>query len=239
MSRAIEWMGRHRPAAATWLGGALVLAGFLLAHWNWGWFALSGLGACGPGLLRELGLLRDQDEFQRRTAWRAGYHAFLATSLFGFCVVALVRLRDGQLRHPEELASLLLGLLWVSWLLSRLLGFWGARRGARRLLLGFGLPWLVFALADAGASPLGWLMCSLPALPFLALAALAPRAPRLTGLLSLAAALGLYLFFGYWDEARMGGLVVNTLVALLLCGPLLAAGLALLATAPDEKESDN
>lgn len=235
MFRSADGRGLCRPGAATLAGGLLVVAGLVLSNWSWWWFALAGVGACGPGLLRELGLLRDLDEFQRHTSWRAGYHAFLATSLFAFLVVAVVRVRDGQLRHPEELASLLLGLLWFTWLLSRLFAYWGPHKGARRLLLGFGLPWLAFALADAGANPLGWLMCSLPALPFLLLAFLAPHAPKLTGLLAVGAAVTMYLLFGYWDEARMGGLVTNTLVALLLCGPLLASGLALLARRPDEE----
>jgi len=233
MFRIAEGLAFLRSRAATVTGGVLVVAGIVLAdHSEW-WFILSGLGACGPGLLRELGLLRDQDEFQRRADWRAGYHAFLATSLFAFAVVPAVRVWEGRLRHPEELASLLLGLLWFTWLLSRLFSYWGAHKAARRILLGFGLPWLAFALADAGPHPLGWLMCSLPALPFLLLAALAPRLPRLTGLLAVGVAVGLYLQFRYWDESHMGGLVVNSLVAVLLCGPLLASGLALLARRPD------
>jgi len=39
----------------------------LLLRWlDWRGAALCALGAFGPGILRELGWLRDQDEFQRR-----------------------------------------------------------------------------------------------------------------------------------------------------------------------------
>ena len=33
---------------------------------SWWFFALAGVGACGPGILLELGVLRDKDEFARR-----------------------------------------------------------------------------------------------------------------------------------------------------------------------------
>jgi len=47
-----------------------------------------GVGAFGPGILRELGWLKDQDEFQRRAAHRAGYHAFAVTGLVAFFIYA-------------------------------------------------------------------------------------------------------------------------------------------------------
>lgn len=234
--RAIDILRRRRPATATLVGGALVVAGFLLTEVSWWFIALSGLGACGPGLLRELGVLKDKDEFAQRAAQRAGYHAFLATGLFGFVLVALVRTTDGTLKNPGELATLMLAMLWLTWLLSSLLTFWGARKATLRLLLSFGTAWLLFTLADAGPRPLGWLMSSLPALPFFALAALAWRWPRVAGLLLIVVAAVMYWFFGYWDNERMGGLIVNTGVALLLCGPLVGCGLALLVAKPETKE---
>ncbi|MBM4130288.1 hypothetical protein FJ250_04580 [bacterium] len=229
MSRVIEQLRARRPATATLVGAALVIAGFLLASVSWWFFILAGAGACGPGLLRELGVLKDKDEFQRRAAHRAGYHAFLATGFFGFVLVALVRATTGELKNPAELTTLMLAMLWLTWLLSSLLTYWGARKASTRLLLGFGAAWLAFALADAGPRPLGWLMASLPALPFFALAALAWRWPRVAGALMVLIAAAMYWFFGYWSNDRMGGLIVNTGVALLLCGPLLGCGTALLS----------
>jgi hypothetical protein len=224
----IDGLLRRRPGAATLVGGALVVTGILLSDVSWWFFALAGVGACGPGILRELGLLKDQDEFARRASQRAGYHAFLATGLFGFLLVAFLRSTDRDLRNPGELATLLLSLLWFVYLLSSLLSFWGARKAATRLLLGFGICWLVFTLADAGPEPLGWLMASLPALPFFALAWLARRWPKPAGVLMIGVAAAMYVIFGFWSEARSGGLIVNTGVAVLLCGPLVACGLALL-----------
>ena len=223
-----------RPATATLVGAALVVAGFMLASVSWWFFILAGVGACGPGILRELGVLKDKDEFAQRAAHRAGYHAFLATGFFGFVLVAIVRVTKSELKNPGELATLMLAMLWLTWFLSSLLNYWGARKATLRMLLGFGVAWLVFALADAGPKPLGWLMASLPALPFFALAGLAWKWPRLAGALMVAIAAGMYWFFGYYDNDRMGGLIVNTGVALLLCGPLVGCGAALLTARREE-----
>lgn len=231
--KMIDTLRRRRPATATLVGGALVVAGIVLANVDWWFLPLAAVGACGPGILRELGVLKDQDEFARRAAQRAGYHAFLATGFFGFVLVALVRKTEGALKNPGELATLMLAMLWLTWLLSSLLTFWGARKASLRLLLSFGVAWLLFTLADAGPKPLGWLMASLPALPFFGLAALAWRWPRVAGVLLVAIAAFMYWFFGYWDNGRMGGLIVNTGVALLLCGPLVGCGLALLVAKPE------
>lgn len=237
MANLGEALRSRRPATATLAGAVLVVAGFLLAGVSWWFFILSGVGACGPGILRELGLLKDKDEFAQRAAHRAGYHAFLATGFFGFVLVALVRVTTSELKNPAELATLMLAMLWLTWLLSSLLTYWGARKASTRVLLGFGAAWLAFALADAGREPIGWLMASLPALPFFALALLAWRWPRPAGALMVAAAAAMYVFFGYYSNERMGGLIVNTGVALLLCGPLLGCGAALVF-AHREKSAD-
>ncbi len=226
MSLFAELMER-RPPLATLVGGALVIAGVLLSDASWWWFALAGVGACGPGILREMGVLRDQDEFARRAAQRAGYHAFLATGLFAFLIVAYMRSGQRDLPNQGELATLLLAVLWFVWLLSSLLAYWGARRAATRMLLGFGTCWLAFCLADAGKRPLDMLMASLPALPFFALWWLARRWPRVAGAVMILAAGAMYVLFKFYTNVR-SGIIVNTGVAILLCGPLLACGMALL-----------
>ena len=226
MSLFAELMER-RPPLATLVGGALVIAGVLLSDASWWWFALAGVGACGPGILREMGVLRDQDEFARRAAQRAGYHAFLATGLFAFLIVAYMRSGQRDLPNQGELATLLLAVLWFVWLLSSLLAYWGARRAATRMLLGFGTCWLAFCLADAGKRPLDMLMASLPALSFFALWWLARRWPRVAGAVMILAAGAMYVLFKFYTNVR-SGIIVNTGVAILLCGPLLACGMALL-----------
>ena len=71
---------RWRPTRTNLVAGALVIAGLFLTEINWWFLLLTALGALGPGFLREVGWLRDKDEFQRRADHRAGYHAFLAVA---------------------------------------------------------------------------------------------------------------------------------------------------------------
>ena len=56
---------RWRPTRTTLVAGGLVLAGLFLTEVNWWFLLLAGLGALGPGFLREVGWLHDKDEFQR------------------------------------------------------------------------------------------------------------------------------------------------------------------------------
>ena len=218
-------LGR-RPSRATLIAAAVVIGGFLLTGVSWWFIALSGLGAVGPGILRELGWLRDKDEFARRAAQRAGYHAFLVTALAGFVIAGYTRSGQRHLKNPEELATLFLALLWFTWLLSSLLAFWGARKASQRILLGFGICWLLFCMADSWRHPLGMLIHCLPALPFFLLAWMSRRWPRVAGALLILAGAGMYVFFRFWTDER-GGIITQTVTAVLLVGPLLGSGLAL------------
>ena len=76
MSRLPKWFPWH-PSPATLIATGAVILGVLLTEVSWWFLVLVGVGALGPGILRELGWLKDKDEFQRRAAQRAGYLAFL------------------------------------------------------------------------------------------------------------------------------------------------------------------
>jgi hypothetical protein len=231
MVKLSDRLGWH-PTPATLIAAVIVVGGFMLTEVSWWFIVLSGLGAVGPGILRELGWLRDKDEFARRAAQRAGYHAFLVTALAGFVIAGYTRSGERHLKNPEELATLFLALLWFTWLLSSLLAFWGARKATLRLLLGFGICWLLFCAADSWQHPLGLLMSCLPAAPFFLLAWLSQRWPRVAGVLLIAAGASMYVFFRFWTNER-GGLITQTCTAVLLVGPLLASGLALLGVRKD------
>ncbi|RMG47815.1 MAG: hypothetical protein D6718_02880 [Acidobacteria bacterium] len=232
-----ETIRRWRPGPVALVAGGLIGAGFLLTGVSWWFFLLVGLGTFGPGVLRELGWLRDKDEFQRLAAYRAGYHAYLATGFAGVLFVAYLRSGVRELRHPEELATFFLGLVWFSWILSTLINFWGPVRAARRLLVGFGCAWLAFAIAsNVGSEWTGWpalLLEPLLTVPFFALAWAAGHFPRTAGALLLLSCAALFVGLGFW-RVRLG-LAVTALTVLLFLGPLLASGLALLA-APRERE---
>lgn len=228
----VQAASNQRINAATVVGGALFVAGMLLVGVNWWFLLLCGLGAFGPGVLRELGWLNDLDEFQREASYRAGYHAYLAAGAVAFPLVAYFRSGDRDVSDPEELSTFFLVLLWFTWFLSSLLAYWGNRKGAARILIAFGSAWLAFTIAsNVGSEWTGWaalLLHPLLSAPFFAAAMLAHRRPRLAGALSLAAGLGFGLFFGLLRSSGPG-LVTRGVVFVLFLGPLIACGMALLA----------
>jgi hypothetical protein len=242
MARLLARIG-WRPTKATLIAAALIILGMVLADINWGFLFLVGLGMLGPGLLRELGWLKDQDEFQRQAARRAGYHAFLVTGFLAFFLVGLLRSGYKGIKDPEEVVSLLLVVLWFTWVLSSLLGYWGPKRTARTILITFGIFWLLFNIVGNLYSFTALVMQSLVAVPFFVLALAARRWPKVAGVLLIAASgfffyfFGLYRIFGSEPLARGRGFVI-----VLFFGPLFASGVALLRCGssddPKEKEQE-
>ncbi len=220
----------RRPSPTDLITIALTAGGLLLAATvDMVFLVLAGLGAFGPGILRELGFLRDQDEFRRLAAWRAGYHAYLAGGLTAVILIAVFQggtARIDQLMMP---AVLILAVVWLAWLFSSVFTFWGPRPAVSRLLLAMGLFWLVFAVLanlDSLASLLGQVLV---VLPFFLLSWLARRYPRVAGVLLVACAVAAVWFFGLDRLLRdHDGDLSGLLVLVVFVGPLLAGGLALL-----------
>ena len=200
-------LANWRPAWPTLLAALMAIAGFLLCGISWWFLVLAGVGTFGPGLLREIGLLHDKDEFQRRATHRAGYHAFLVVGLVAFALIAWFRSGEREIQNPGELATLLLALLWSTWFFSSLLDFWGAQRTAFRVLTAFGVVWLAFTIiSNTGTEWSGWpalLLHPLLALPFFVLAWLSRCWPRIAGILLLIAGVLFTRFFGFFDDAKI------------------------------------
>ncbi len=229
MARFLARFG-WRPTRTTFVAGALIALGVVLTGVSWGFFFLVGLGMLGPGLLRELGWLKDQDEFQRQAARRAGYHAFLATGLLAFALMALLRTGEHGIKEPEPVVSLLLVVLWFTWVLSSLLAYWGPRRTARTILVTFGIFWLIFSAADSLHSLPMLFMQSLVAVPFFALAYVAGRWTRIAGVLLIASAAFFFYYFGLYEIFGSAPLAIGRgEVIVLFIGPLVASGVALLS----------
>ncbi|MEZ4648584.1 MAG: hypothetical protein R3E97_07305 [Candidatus Eisenbacteria bacterium] len=227
------------PSRATWIAGGLVLVGFSLLQVHPAFLLVVAAGAFGPGLLRELGWLHDQDEFQRRAAQRAGYQAYLVGGLVTFALLAL--LGDGGVRSaaPDAILQTILALLWFTWLISSLVAYWGAHKTARRVLVAFGLVWLAFNVVGHLAHPIELLMQSLLAVPFLLAAWLVPRWPRAVGVLLLGLSVFFFWFFHLHEIVGPTPLAKGRGVVLILfVGPLLASGIALLRDRdPDSDEA--
>ncbi len=224
-----------RPARASLAAGALVVVGFALTAVSWWFLLLVALGTFGPGLMRECGILLDQDEFQRRATYRAAYHAFIVAGLAAFLLVAFFR-TGRSIEHPQRLATFLLALLWFTWFFSSLLAYWGPRVTSNRVLIAFGSVWLAFAiLSNVGQEWSDWtslLLHTLIAAPFFALAWVAKHWPRVAGLLLLCGAVGVFMLIEYPRIRRAGSVavVVEGVTLIFLVGPLIGSGVALVSS---------
>ncbi len=234
MFERLDW----HPAKGTLVAGVLVILGFMLSEVNWGFLSLAALGTFGPGILREMGILNDQDEFQRRAARRAGYHAFLTAGLFTFLMVSYLRSGDRNVEEPEVMVSLILSVLWFTWFLSSLLSYWGPQKTVTRVLNAFGAVWLVFNVVGNFLDPMALLMQSLLSVPFFLLAYIAQRWPRIAGVFLIVAAcfffylFGLYEIFGPTPLEKGRGMVI-----VLFFGPLLTSGIILLRSKLKSEET--
>ena len=230
-----------RVLPTTVLAVTLGIAGLLLTSVNWWFLLLTAAGAFGPGLLREFGWLRDQDEFERMANYRAGYPSYLAGGIVAIAFLAFVRGHRDVLQEPQEIATILSVVLWCTWLLSSLVRFWGAKTAAYRILMTFGCIWFTFAvLSNTGREWTGWtalLLHPLLSLPFFCLAWYSRRQPRISGLLLIAVAIFFTQFLGLL-QATPQNVLTRSLVTLLFVGPLLASGIALVAAGSTASATD-
>lgn len=225
----------HRPplTAAVLAQAAVIALGIIL--WmtaGKAWILVAGIGAFVPGILRELGLVRDLDEFQREASRRAAFHAYLIGGLATVLTITGLHLSGDSVRYPSDLLTLVLVILWLTWLFSYLMSFWGPQRTASTVLLAFGAFWLIFAvgsgIAEGGGGFLGILvgilMHLVVVIPFLAGAYAAHRWPRVTGWALVAASVALLALIGWRSPTLWTG---RLLTMATLAVPLAASGLGL------------
>jgi len=227
------------PPVRSLMPGGLVGLGVLL--WMVAgkeWLIVSGLGAFGPGILRELGWLDDLDEFQREASRRAAHHAYLVGGLVTVLVISGLHVDGRPPEFPAELITFLLVVSWLTWMFSYLMAYWGPVRTASRVLLSFGAFWALFVMLDAvgeasgvGEAVLGLAVGALFVAPFALGAWAAGRWPRRTGLMLLIAGAGLFIVVAVPGR---GSWSTRLLTPSLLVVPLVASGLGLLRT--DERE---
>jgi len=212
----------------------LVTAGLILgAAVDMAWLILFALGVFGPVVLREVGLLKDRDEFQRQAAFRAGYRAYLVGGVFLAGVTIARSWGYANLEHDQFPVHPFLTVMVMVYFLSYLTDYWGARKAAFRILLAFGFLWLVFVVL-AAERVIGLLMGSLVVLPFFVLAITCRFWPRISG--GLLVALSLFAFYFFHLYRILSGNMGAFGVILVLFLPLLYSGIALLREKPDAEE---
>lgn len=218
------------------------------------WVGLFGLAVFGPPVLRELGWLKDDDEFCRDMRRNAGFHAALAVGLMLFLNEVVVPL---YMNHPEAQAAklwlfpnnILRQTLVLVFLFSYLIQYWGPAKGVFRILLGMAVLTLIEGAMVFQNVHQDFLMFLVPmlaiALLVTGLAFLSRRQPRLVGwsllVLGMAAVgLALHSLLTLPDyEQMLGGLgmrlglIQSALMFVLIFGIL---GLSLLHKEPVDED---
>lgn len=134
-----------------WIAVGLAMLGLALGRVSLPYTGLLGVAVFGPSVLRELGWLKDSDEWTRGIMHRAGFHATVALALFIFLNRAMPQLPPP---YPDLYpcpgvwfdARFLWQTLVMVFLVSYLIQYWGPVHGAARILMGFG----GFMLIDGG-----------------------------------------------------------------------------------------
>ena len=201
---AVTKPNRKLPSA-DWIAVGLGLLGMALSRFVGPFVGLVGLAVFGPSILRELGILKDSDEWQRGIMHRAGFHAVLAMALFVFLNRILLMVLGpasedmyGQAQYFDN--EYLRQTLVMIFLSSYLIQYWGPARGVSRILAGFAVIISIdMFLRPVWGHNISWFW--IPAFTVVGLMFLAawsaPRWPRVTGsiLLFIASVLiGLLLF---------------------------------------------
>jgi hypothetical protein len=221
--------------------GLVALGVFLWMFVDEGLLVVAGLGAFGPGILREFGILKDQDEFQREAARRAGYQAYLAGGLLAIVILVFLEWSGADAGGGGEGVGLVLVVLWLSWLASSVMEYWGAQKTTTWVMLAFGFFWALFGLAhvvgairepgpieDLAEFFLGLGAVTLLVVPWFVLAWTVKRWPRPTAVALFGTALVLLVVFIRPFQPSGLPMASRVLTTVLLLGPFLACGIALL-----------
>lgn len=146
-------------------------------------------GLFGPGLLRELGLLRDRDEFQAAAARRAGYRAFLAGGLALLMLSHFMPWPDpptlGRELPKLPMQTTLLVML-ITYICSYLLDYRGTVRGAASILTVMAILAALGAVLDEMPDLLHVLIDLRFSAGFLLALLIARRYPQVAGIFLLA-----------------------------------------------------
>jgi hypothetical protein len=243
---AIGWRWlttRTRVSPAGLIALVLVVVGLLFGTTvHMGFMTLMAIGAFGPGVLRQFGLLNDLDEFQKEAAAKSGLRAYLCSGFLLMAVVVAENWHHLSLGGDLVPASTVVIVMLVVYYSSYCLSFWDTHKAVSRVLLAFGLFWLAFVVLSHAGEPLALLLgvLAVPA-PFVIGAILCRRWPRIVGILLLAASVWSIFFFHMlpFGAAGSGEILQRAFTLVLIPLPLTVAGVALIADGMRPEEHDN
>lgn|GEM_PF-1542540 len=136
--------GLRKLPSADWIAVVVGLTAMAMSYVWSPLLSVVSLAIFAPSVLREVGLLRDSDEYTRQLTYRAGFHAMLSGA---FLFVLQPILWDvvgvaNEAYHNFAGGNPLLGgetlrkvVVWV-FLISTLIQYWGAHQGVFRILMG-------------------------------------------------------------------------------------------------------
>jgi hypothetical protein len=239
-----RWLtSQQRFSPVGFVAMVLVVVGLLLgitAHM--GFMSLMAAGAFGPGVLRQIGLLSDFDEFQKEAAAKSGLRAYLVTGLLLMAVVVAENWNRLSLGNEQVPASTVVIVMLVVYYSSYCLSFWDTRKAVSRVLLTFGLLWLAFVVLSHAREPFSLLGEALvvPG-PFILAAILCRWWPRIVGLFLLAVSVWSIFFFHMLPLGATGPQEVlrNAFTFVLIPLPLTVAGVALIADSMTPRNGHN
>jgi hypothetical protein len=135
--------GRTLPSA-DWIAVGLAALGLILGRISLPFSGLLGLAVFGPAALREVGVLKDSDEWQRGITHRAGFHATLAMAVFVFLHRVLPTFERQYQQFSDSpghwfAPTFLWETLVMVFLVSFLIQYWGPVQGTARILMGFSM----------------------------------------------------------------------------------------------------
>ncbi|MGD9547346.1 MAG: hypothetical protein AB7V45_07300 [Candidatus Krumholzibacteriia bacterium] len=180
----------RRLPSADWIAFGIGLGALVASFIFPPLIMLVGIAVFAPSVLREVGLLKDADEWTRSVMHRAGFHALLVAALFIGLEYAAPSFHADVPSNgftPEAVfggETLRKGVIWT-FLISYLIQYWGARTGVFRILLGAAVlnvaPILGFLRTGGDLKGLFILVAFGVAAGFVGLAFLARRLPRAGG----------------------------------------------------------
>lgn len=198
-----------------------------------GFMILMAMGAFGPGILRQIGLLNDLDEFQKEASAKAGLRAYLAGAVFLMAVLIAQSWHRLDLGNDQIPASTVVTFMLVVYYASYCLSFWDARKAVSRVLLAFGVFWLAFVILSHASEPRVLLGEGLlvPG-PFILCAVLCRWWPRVVGLILLGVSVWTIVFFNMLSigEADPERVFQKASIIVLIPLPLAVSGLALVTS---------
>jgi hypothetical protein len=220
---------------------ALVAAGIVLGSmFDLSFLALVAAGAFGPGILRQFGLLKDRDEFQREASVVAGYRAYLVGGTYAAIALVFRPWTDmgSVVEAGKSAAESILYVSLITYLVSYLFHFWGPRTAAFRILLVTGVGMAVYVAVLGAVIELPWLAMVIGALSLsvllVALAFLSRWFPRVSGLTLVVLTVGGFI---YLQSTQPGIPAMAWITRVLFLIPLVASGIGLLSTHPETTEA--